>query len=85
MAGRPLRKIQCESFTRGSNYTKQCLCKGYYQKNSKKYRCKFHGGASTGPRSIKGRLTALRNLNCFKNYTDEQLIKWIKLKRYAKD
>ena len=85
MVGRPLHKIQCESFTRGSNYTKQCRAKGYYQKTSGKFRCRHHGGFSTGPRSEKGRLTALRNLNCFKNYTDEELLKWIKLKRYAKD
>ena len=85
MAGKPLHKIQCESFTRGSKFTKQCLCKGYFQKTSGKYRCKYHGGASTGPRSIQGKLKALRNLKHFKNKTEEELIKWIKQKRYAKD
>ena len=85
MAGKPLHKIQCESFTRGSNFTKQCRCKGYFQKTSGKYRCKYHGGASTGPRSIQGKLKALKNLKNFKNKTEEELIKWIKQKRYAKD
>ena len=85
MAGKPLHKIQCESFTRGSNFTKQCLCKGYFQKTSGKYRCKYHGGASTGPRSIQGKLKALKNLKNFKNKTEEELIEWIKQKRYAKD
>ena len=85
MAGKPLHKIQCESFTRGSKFTKQCRCKGYFQKTSGKYRCKFHGGASTGPRSIQGKLKALKNLKNFKNKTEEELIKWIKQKRYAKD
>ena len=85
MAGKPLHKIQCESFTRGSKFTKQCLCKGYYQKTSGKYRCKFHGGASTGPKSSKGKIKALRNLKYFKNKTEEELIEWIRLKRYAKD
>ena len=85
MVGKPLHKIQCESYTRSSNYQKQCRAKGYFQKTSGKVRCRHHGGFSTGPRSEKGRLTALRNLNCFKNYTDEELLKWIKLKRYAKD
>tara|TARA_R100001230_G_C5616785_1_gene127106 strand:- start:380 stop:637 length:258 start_codon:yes stop_codon:yes gene_type:complete len=85
MAGKPLHKIQCESFTRGSKFTKQCLCKGYFQKTSGKYRCKYHGGASTGPRSIQGKLKALKNLRNFKNKTEEELIKWIKQKRYAKD
>ena len=85
MAGKPLHKIQCESFTRGSKFTKQCRCKGYFQKTSGKWRCKYHGGASTGPRSIQGKLKALKNLKNFKNKTEEELIKWIKQKRYAKD
>ena len=85
MAGKPLHKIQCESFTRGSKFTKQCLCKGYYQKTSGKYRCKYHAGASTGPRSIDGKIKALRNLKHFKNKTEQELIEWIKQKRYAKD
>jgi len=85
MVGKPLHKIQCESYTRGSNYQKQCRCKGYFQKTSGKYRCKFHGGASTGPRSIEGRLKAIKNLKNFKNKTDEQIIEWIRSKQYAKD
>ena len=85
MAGKPLHKIQCESFTRGSKFTKQCLCKGYFQKTSGKYRCKYHGGASTGPRSMDGKIKALRNLKHFKNKTEQELIEWIKQKRYAKD
>ena len=85
MAGKPLHKIQCESFTRGSKFTNQCLCKGYFQKTSGKYRCKYHGGASTGPRSIDGKIKALKNLKNFKNKTEEELIEWIKQKRYVKD
>tara|TARA_B100000212_G_scaffold81330_1_gene58331 strand:+ start:1871 stop:2128 length:258 start_codon:yes stop_codon:yes gene_type:complete len=85
MPGRPLKKIQCESYTRSSNFTKQCRCKGYFQKTSGKWRCKYHGGASTGPRSIEGRLKAIKNLKNFKNKTDQEIIEWIKLKRYAKD
>ena len=85
MVGKPLYKIQCESFTRGSKFTKQCRCKGYFLKTSGKYRCKFHGGASTGPKSIEGRLKAIKNLKSFKNKTDEQIIEWIRSKQYAKD
>ena len=85
MAGKPLHKIQCESFTRGSNYTKQCRCKGYFQKTSGKYRCKYHAGFSNGPVSVAGKMKALRNLRNFKNKTDQELIEWIKQKRYAKD
>jgi len=85
VVGRPLHKIQCESYTRSSNFTKQCRCKGYYQKTSGKYRCKFHGGASTGPRSLAGKLKALQNLPQFKHKTEFELIEWIKQKKYAKD
>ena len=85
MPGRPLHKIQCESFTRGSNYTKQCRCKGYYQKTSKRWRCKFHAGMSTGPRTIEGRLKSIKNLKNFKNKSDEEIIEWLSQKRYVKD
>ena len=85
MVGRPLNKIQCESYTRSSNFTRQCKCKGYLQKTSRKYRCKFHGGASTGPRSIEGRLKAIKNLKNFRNKSETELIEWIKSKQYAKD
>ena len=85
MPGKPLHKIQCESFTRGSKFTKQCLCKGYFQKNSGKYRCKFHGGASTGPRSIQGRIKAIKILKQYRNKSDKELYEWIKLKKYVKD
>ena len=85
MAGKPLHKIQCESFTRGSNFQEQCRCKGYFQKTSGKYRCKYHAGMSTGPRSLDGKIKALRNLKYFKDKTEKELIEWIRLKRYAKD
>jgi len=85
MPGRPLHKIQCESFTRGSNYTKQCRCKGYYQKTSKKFRCKYHSGMSTGPRTLEGRLKSIKNLKNFKNKSDEEIIEWLSQKRYVKD
>ena len=77
MAGRPLSKIQCESFTRGSNYQVQCRCKGYFQKTSKKYRCKFHGGFSSGARTLEGKIIALSKLKQFKNFTTDQLKQWI--------
>lgn len=85
MPGRPLHKIQCDSYTRGSNFTKRCLCKGYYQKTSKKYRCKFHAGESTGPKSIEGRIKAIRNLKQYRNKSYQELYEWIKSKKYVKD
>ena len=78
MAGDPLKKIQCESSARTSG--KQCRAKGYLMKSGH-YRCRFHGGASTGATTIEGKIRAYKNLKQFKNYTDEQLLVWIKNKQ----
>ena len=85
MPGRPLHKILCESYTRASNYTVRCKCKGYFQKTSKKYRCKYHSGMSTGPKTLQGRLKSIKNLKNFKNKKDEDIIKWLSQKSYVKD
>ena len=79
MVGRPLQKIPCESNTRSSNYTVQCKCKGKLMKSGK-FRCKFHGGASTGARTIEGKVKSLKHLKQFKNYSEDQLRQWIKNK-----
>ena len=79
MVGRPLQKIPCESFTRSSNYTVQCKCKGKLMKSGK-FRCKFHGGASVGATSLEGKIKAYKNLKQFKNNSEEQLKQWIKSK-----
>ena len=76
---------QCESFTRSSQYSVRCKRKGFFCKTSKKYRCKFHAGMSTGPRSIEGRIKAIKNLKQYRNKSDTELYEWIKSKKYAKD
>lgn len=58
--------------TRKSNFTVQCRAKGYLMKSGH-YRCKNHGGMSTGPKSIEGRLKALKNLVSMKNKTDDEI------------
>jgi hypothetical protein len=78
MAGHPLKKIQCESIARTSG--KQCRAKGYLKKSGH-YRCRFHGGASTGAVTLEGKLIAYKNLKQFKNYTTEQLLQWIQNKQ----
>ena len=72
MAGHPLKKIQCESIARHSG--KRCRAKGYLKKSGH-YRCRFHGGASTGARTFEGKVRALRNLKQFKNFEEKDLIK----------
>ena len=39
------------------------------------YRCKNHGGFSTGPTSDAGKLKAMRNLVSMKNKTDDEIRK----------
>ena len=74
MPGRPSKKVFCESMTRASNYTVQCRAKGYLMKSGH-YRCKNHAGMSTGPKSIEGKLKALKNLVSMKHKTDDELRK----------
>ncbi len=74
MAGHPLKKIRCESIARTSGV--QCRAKGYLKKSGH-YRCRFHGGASTGAITLEGKLIAYQNLRQFKNYSKEQLLQWI--------
>ena len=40
---------------------------------------------STGPRTLTGRLNAIKNLKNFKNKSDEEILEWIKQKKYVKD
>ena len=72
MPGRPSKKVFCQSMTRRSNYTVQCKAKGYLMKSGY-YRCKNHGGVSTGPTSDAGKLKAMRNLVSMKNKTDDEI------------
>ena len=74
MPGRPSKKVFCQSMTRRSNYTVQCKAKGYLMKSGF-YRCKNHGGFSTGPTSDAGKLKAMRNLVSMKNKTDDEIRK----------
>ena len=78
MAGHPLKKIQCESIARHSG--KRCRAKGYLKKSGH-YRCRFHGGASTGARTFEGKVRALRNLKQFKNFEEKELREWITSKQ----
>ena len=61
---------QCESKTRSSNYQVRCKAKGFYCRSSKKFRCKNHGGLSTGPRTKQGKLKVLKNLKQFQHVTE---------------
>ena len=65
---------RCQSFTRASKFKVQCLCKGYYCKTSKKFRCKFHGGLSSGAKTKAGAIKSLQNLKNVKQDTIDRYI-----------
>ena len=59
------RKQFCGARTRRGT---SCLCKAL-----ENGRCRFHGGMSTGPRTVEGRVVAFRNLPQFRNLSDKEL------------
>ena len=60
-------KLQCQSKTRQSGYTKQCQGVGIICKNGN-IRCKVHGGYSNGQTTLEGKVKAYKNLIQFKNF-----------------
>ena len=59
-------KLQCQSKTRQSGYTKQCNGVGIICKNGN-VRCKNHAGRSTGPISTVGKLKSAQNIIKYNN------------------
>ena len=59
-------KLQCQSKTRQSGYTKQCNGVGIICKNGN-IRCKNHAGRSTGPISTVGKLKSAQNIIKYNN------------------
>lgn len=82
MPGRRKYLKQCESMTRGSNYTIRCRCKGFPTKKGT-YRCKFHAGLSTGPTSLEGKIKSLSKLRQYKNKTRQEIINVIEARQYT--
>jgi hypothetical protein len=81
MAGRPSRKIFCESLRRDGQ---PCQAKGFPCAN-KKYLCRFHGfqnvlGFKKPNYTDNTRLKQLSKLKQFKNYTYEQLKEYYETK-----
>ena len=60
MTGKPKYKKPCQTINKQNKLP--CKAKGIYCKTTKKYRCRIHGGASTGPKSYQGKLRSLKNL-----------------------
>ena len=70
MTGRPSKKIQCQA--RRKYDGNQCQCKGIKQNNGR-YICRYHGGLSTGPKSLEGKIRALQNLIQYKGKNYEEI------------
>ena len=75
MVGRPSKKIQCQA--RRKYDGQQCQAKGLLTKKGS-YICRLHGGLSTGPKSIDGKIKSLSKLKQFKDKTHEEIESYIR-------
>ena len=74
MAGRHKYRLKCQTINKQNKLP--CKAKGILMKNGK-VRCRIHGGWSTGPKTIKGKIKSLKALPQFKNYNDEEIRTYI--------
>ena len=87
-------RICCEATTKKSireNKPRKCLAKGYFTPTTRRYLCRFHGGAKstdTKTRKYKGlykntnidiekKINILKNLKNFKGKTDNEIKQYI--------
>ena len=75
MAARHKYRLQCQTINKQNKLP--CKAKGIYCKTTKTARCRIHGGASFGQRTIEGRIKAYKNLPQFKNLNDEEIRTYI--------
>ena len=79
MTGRPKNKKPCQTINKQNKLP--CKAKGIYCKTTKKYRCRIHGGASFGQKTLEGKIRAYKNLPQFKNLNDEEIRTYIQNRR----
>ena len=77
MAARHKYRLKCQTINKQNKLP--CKAKGFLTKKGT-IRCRLHGGYSTGPKSVEGKIKALRNLKFLKNKTEEEIQQWIKSK-----
>ena len=77
MAGRHKYRLKCQTINKQNKLP--CKAKGILMKNGK-VRCRIHGGWSTGPKTIEGKIKSLKALPQFKNYNDEEIRTYITIK-----
>ena len=70
MAARHKYRLACQTINKQNKLP--CKAKGYLMRNGK-VRCRIHGGFSSGPKTVEGKVRSLRNLKQFKNKNDEEI------------
>ena len=71
MAARHKYRLKCQTINKQNKLP--CKASGIYCKSTKTVRCRIHGGASFGQRTLAGKIKAYRNLKQFKNSNDEEI------------
>ena len=70
MAARHKYRLACQTINKQNKLA--CKASGILMKNGN-IRCRIHGGWSTGPKTVDGKIKAFRNLKQFKNSNDEEI------------
>ena len=84
MAARHKYRLKCQTINKQNKLP--CKASGIYCKSTKTVRCRIHGGASFGQRTLAGKIKAFRNLKQFKNSNDEEIRTHIRgFQRHSED
>ena len=76
MAARHKYRLKCQTINKQNKLP--CKASGIYCKTTKTVRCRIHGGASFGQRTLAGKIKALKNLKKFKYRNDEEIRTYIR-------
>ena len=83
MAARHKYRLKCQTINKQNRLP--CKASGIRMKNGN-IRCRIHGGWSTGPKTVDGKIKAFRNLKQFKNSNDEEIRTHIRgFQRHSED
>ena len=84
MAARHKYRLKCQTINKQNKLP--CKASGIYCKSTKTVRCRIHGGASFGQRTLAGKIKAYRNLKQFKNSNYEEIRTHIRdFQRHSED
>ena len=84
MAARHKYRLKCQTINKQNKLP--CKASGIYCKSTKTVRCRIHGGASFGQRTLAGKIKAFRNLKQFRNSNDEEIRTHIRdFQRHSED